>query len=384
MTPKAAKPQSTEEKRASLIVPRADAEAQIQTQIDKGTELYERNIRSEADLEKAKSEFHIWRDYNKELLSRIVDTDELRRDYRTPLARVVLANAPHSVELKTFRSEIKRDKDRLESIKQRLKLIPESIEAPHAVEELVKPASTSAQSDEFAYDVFISYSNTDRNWVRKELLSILEQNGLQVCIDYRDFEVGAASAIEMERALLTSRKTILVLSPSYLESAWANFEAMMLQVLDPANSQRRLIPLLKEKCDLPLRIKYLTYVNFTDPDDMELSWRKLLKGLHGTPSSTSSPQSTQMPKPEIGPESPIQTVLFSYSLSEEENLILVLLNEGIVVKEIAYRTNHPESLIYMSIRNIYAKLGVRNRKEAVIKAKQMGLIPPKTTQTSLF
>ena len=52
----------------------------------------------------------------------------------------------------------------------------------------------------------------------------------------------------------------------------------MLATLDPANRQLRLIPLLKEKCELPVRIGYLTYVNFADPDDPAWPWTQLLTG----------------------------------------------------------------------------------------------------------
>ncbi len=43
---------------------------------------------------------------------------------------------------------------------------------------------------EFKYDVFISYSSANKDWVRKDLLSALEKAGLKVCIDFRDFQAG--------------------------------------------------------------------------------------------------------------------------------------------------------------------------------------------------
>ena len=135
----------------------------------------------------------------------------------------------------------------------------------------------------FAYDVFISYSHADKAWVNGELLPRLEEAGLKVCIDRRDFRPGAPSVTEMERAVVSSRKTVLVLTPAYLASAWAEFEALMLATLDPANRQLRLIPLLKEKCELPVRIGYLTYVNFADPDDPAWPWTQLLTGLGAAP-----------------------------------------------------------------------------------------------------
>jgi hypothetical protein len=135
------------------------------------------------------------------------------------------------------------------------------------------------EQGDYSYDVFISYSHADKDWVRRELLPNLEARSLRICIDFRDFQPGAPSVTEMERAVLTSRKTLLILTPDYVESAWAEFEALMLQAMDPASRGRRLIPLLKEKCNLPLRIRYLTYVNFADPEDWDIAWIQLLTAL---------------------------------------------------------------------------------------------------------
>jgi hypothetical protein len=135
------------------------------------------------------------------------------------------------------------------------------------------------EQGDYSYDVFISYSHADKDWVRRELLPNLEARSLRVCIDFRDFQPGAPSVTEMERAVLTSHKTLLILTPDYVESAWAEFEALMLQAMDPASRGRRLIPLLKEKCDLPLRIRYLTYLDLTAAEDLGLAWTRLLTAL---------------------------------------------------------------------------------------------------------
>lgn len=131
----------------------------------------------------------------------------------------------------------------------------------------------------FAYDVFISYSAQDKVWVRSTLLPRLEAAGLRVCIDFRDFHLGAPGLTEMERGITTSRKTLLVLTPAYLASNWAEFENLLLQTSDPTNRALRLIPLLKGHLDLPLRIGMLTAVDFTDQAEEEYAWWRLLAGL---------------------------------------------------------------------------------------------------------
>jgi len=39
---------------------------------------------------------------------------------------------------------------------------------------------------QYTYDLFISYSHADQEWVRGELLPRLEEAGLKVVVDYRN------------------------------------------------------------------------------------------------------------------------------------------------------------------------------------------------------
>ncbi len=141
----------------------------------------------------------------------------------------------------------------------------------------MQPGATT----DYEYDVFISYSHHDRSWVRSELLPRLETAGLKVCIDFRDFRLGAPSVTEMERAATTSRKTVLILSPEYLASDWTAFENIMLQTLDPVNRTLRVIPVLRSKVNLPPRIGSMTYIDFVAPDDADFAWTRLLDALGG-------------------------------------------------------------------------------------------------------
>ena len=109
-----------------------------------------------------------------------------------------------------------------------------------------------ARRPRFRYDSFISYSHRSKDWVRSWLVPQLRNSGLKTCIDFGSFEPGAPSLTEMERAVLQSRKTVLVLTPEYLRSGWTEFENILVQTLDPAAHQRRLIPVLLLHCELPL------------------------------------------------------------------------------------------------------------------------------------
>jgi TIR domain len=127
----------------------------------------------------------------------------------------------------------------------------------------------------FRYDAFISYSHRNRDWVRSWLVPQLKHAGLKVCIDYEGFEPGAPTLTEIERAVLQSRKTVLVLTPEYLQSEWTELENILVQTLDPAARQRRLIPILLLYCQLPLRIGSLTSIDFTRAEEHEEKARPL-------------------------------------------------------------------------------------------------------------
>lgn len=134
-------------------------------------------------------------------------------------------------------------------------------------------------TDTYDYDVFIHYSTADKAWVRGELLTRLQKAGLRVCIDYEDFRPGAPAIKEIKRAAMTSRKTLLVLTPNYLESGWTEFERYLLQTPDPNNTDLRLLPVLKEACALPPDISYLSYVDFTDPEELDIAWKQVFRAF---------------------------------------------------------------------------------------------------------
>ena len=135
------------------------------------------------------------------------------------------------------------------------------------------------EEQQYTYDVFISYSHKDGEWVRNTLLPRLEAVGLSVYIDYRDFVPGLPSLVNMENAVEHSRKTLIVLTPDWVKSEWTVFESLLIQTDDPAGRRVRMIPLLLEPCKLPRRIAILTYVDFTRPDDLSLAWERLLNAL---------------------------------------------------------------------------------------------------------
>ncbi len=112
---------------------------------------------------------------------------------------------------------------------------------------------------------------------------MLEQAGLRICIDYRDFELGAPSLVNIENAVQTSRKTLLVLTPNWMGSQWTDFEALLSGTLDPPAQRRRILPLLVEHTEIPLRLRILTNLDLTDPASLAFNLERLVTAMRLAP-----------------------------------------------------------------------------------------------------
>ena len=144
----------------------------------------------------------------------------------------------------------------------------------------------------FVYDVFISYSHADEQWVEKTLLKTLEDAGLRVCIDFRDFLGGRAAILNMQDAVRQSRHTVLVVTQAWIDSQWTLFETLLTHAKDPAGLTQRTIPLRLQSVELPDFISMLTWVDFTRPDRQANAWRQLFTSL-GEPAQVSAPAVAQ-------------------------------------------------------------------------------------------
>ncbi len=133
----------------------------------------------------------------------------------------------------------------------------------------------------YRYDVFISYSKADEEWVLDWLLPRLKQAGLQVAIDEETFRLGAPVLEEIERSIAESRYTLAVLSPAYVADAWSDFESLLVQHQDPGARLRRLIPILLEDCDPPDRIKLIQWVDMREPEGRETQLQRVMDAVRG-------------------------------------------------------------------------------------------------------
>ncbi len=128
------------------------------------------------------------------------------------------------------------------------------------------------------YDVFISYAAADRAWVQGHLLDALARAGVRVHTEAA-FALGAPRLTEFERAVRSSGRTVLVLSPAYLADDFTAFTDILAQSYGVEAATWPVIPLLLHPVTLPPRLAMLTGLDATAPDLWEAAEARLLAEL---------------------------------------------------------------------------------------------------------
>jgi TIR domain-containing protein/NB-ARC domain-containing protein len=146
-----------------------------------------------------------------------------------------------------------------------------------------------------SFDVFISYSHTDAEWVRDWLVARLNQAGVSVCIDEESFNIGVPALINMEKAVELSRRSLIVLTPAWIASHWTKYESLLIQREDPAGALPILLPLLLEPCNVPKRIDVITRADFTGKKDKDSEFARLLDAIRGVSRMSGQKRKTQEP-----------------------------------------------------------------------------------------
>ncbi|XP_066278895.1 toll-like receptor 4 [Branchiostoma lanceolatum] len=148
----------------------------------------------------------------------------------------------------------------------------------------------------FVYDAFVAHNSQDIRWVVHELCHNLEnvqdQPRYKLCIHQRNFLPGAPIVNNIVKAIETSRKTICVLTRSFLRSGWCEFELQLAQTPDNLfgkGGSCRLILIFLERIPRPLLKKYRhleavmdrdTYLEWPgDARGRPLFWRRLRAAL---------------------------------------------------------------------------------------------------------
>ena len=173
---------------AKLTISRVEAAEKIGKQIERGSIIRDLKIRNSDELDQARSERNKWSNYNYELLKRIFDRSDFAEEYAHWISVFV---APQSLadQIQDFQESVTEKIGRLESIQERLELVPEP----------TKPTSslkTSLTDEHFGDMVFIVHGHDEG---AKETVSrFVEKLGLNPIVLHEQPSAGRAIIQKLE------------------------------------------------------------------------------------------------------------------------------------------------------------------------------------------
>ncbi|MGD2178123.1 MAG: caspase family protein [Anaerolineae bacterium] len=138
----------------------------------------------------------------------------------------------------------------------------------------------------FRYDAYVSYVDRepDATWVWDTLVPRLEDAGLRVAVSGDVEEPGVARVVNIERGLEQSKRTVVVLSETYLADHMAEFENVMAQTMGIQEGAYRLLPVRiapVDEAQLPTRLSMLATLNLAHPRRAEREFGRLIRALQG-------------------------------------------------------------------------------------------------------
>lgn len=142
---------------------------------------------------------------------------------------------------------------------------------------------------EYPYDLFIVYTATDASFVHRCLLPALELPRSRVLL-IDELRLGEMIVPEIDRCVSSSRFTIVVLSPAYLQDWWATFGEQLASHVSIYST--RIIPLQLTHCKLPAHLRARVALDFTERANWNSEIARLRRVLRTTDSSPAVTPST--------------------------------------------------------------------------------------------
>ena len=128
-------------------------------------------------------------------------------------------------------------------------------------------------------DFFISYTAADNRWA-SWIAFVLEEERYTTVLQEWDFRPGTNFALAMQKAAKEADRTIMVLSPAYLDSGFAGSEWAAAFSKDPMGIEKKLVPVVVQMCDPGGILGPIVHINLIGKSEAEAR-QELIKGLKG-------------------------------------------------------------------------------------------------------
>ncbi len=143
--------------------------------------------------------------------------------------------------------------------------------------------------------VFLSHNSKDKPWVRL-LAQRLISDGVVVWLDEAELNIGDSLIEKIASGIKEMKFVAAILSKNSIESTWVQKEISLAMSKEISGRKVTVLPLLIEKCDLPASLSDKLYADFTNPDNYENEYFKLLRALGVTANPKMEKTNKSVPK----------------------------------------------------------------------------------------
>ena len=126
--------------------------------------------------------------------------------------------------------------------------------------------------------VFLSHNSKDKPWVRR-LAERLSEDGVLVWLDEAEINIGDSLIEKIAAGIQDMKFVAAVISNNSINSSWVQKEINLAMTKEVAGRQVTVLPLLIEKCTLPASLTDKLYADFTNSNNYEAEYSKLLCAL---------------------------------------------------------------------------------------------------------
>ncbi len=112
--------------------------------------------------------------------------------------------------------------------------------------------------------VFLSHNSEDKPFVRN-LGSYLKEHGFRVWVDEACLTPGVSLLTAIADAVLAVDVVVAILSKSAVASPWVTKELQIAMTQEVKERRIKVIPIVKEACDIPAFLSDKLYLDFTTP-----------------------------------------------------------------------------------------------------------------------
>lgn len=155
------------------------------------------------------------------------------------------------------------------------------------------------------YDAFVLFADKDIEFASK-IIHKMEERNLKLCLKDRDVLAGISFEHNVLVKLISERcnRLIVVFSKEFLKSPLNEFVVTYAQAMQIEQKQRKILPCVAERIELPPALKYTTILDYERSKHLFNYWDKLENSIRvrkdpPKPAEVKTPSAPALPVPEI-------------------------------------------------------------------------------------